>query len=163
MENIKNNWFIYSAGILLFLALGFAIWRTQTQRVAVPTTEEVVEVVEEEATTMTEPSEEEELIIVDYPLDDEVVSSPLEVAGEASGTWFFEGEFPIELFDENGQSLATGSVQARGDWMTEDFVVFFGELEFGTPVTDTGVLVLEKANPSGLPKNADELRVPVGF
>lgn len=121
--------------------------------------------VQEEVTEEISPAENmvHKLIRVDSPLQDESVSSPLVVEGEASGTWFFEGEFPIELLDENSDSLATGSAKAQGDWMTEDLVEFSGELEFTDPETGTGVLVLEKANPSGLPENADELQVPVAF
>ena len=47
--------------------------------------------------------------------------------------------------------------------MTENFVPFRTELEFRTPTTERGTLVLEKDNPSGLPENSDELRIPVRF
>ena len=47
--------------------------------------------------------------------------------------------------------------------MTKDFVPFKAELEFSLPSTETGVLILEKDNPSGLPENDDELRIPIRF
>jgi hypothetical protein len=47
--------------------------------------------------------------------------------------------------------------------MTEEFVPFTATLTFEQPETETGFLVLEKDNPSGLPEQADELRIPVSF
>jgi hypothetical protein len=47
--------------------------------------------------------------------------------------------------------------------MTEKFVSYKATLEFSAPATDTGTLVLEKDNPSGLPEHDDSLVVPVKF
>ncbi|MDD5251521.1 MAG: Gmad2 immunoglobulin-like domain-containing protein [Patescibacteria group bacterium] len=102
-------------------------------------------------------------IFVTSPQTDAVVGSPLTVVGEARGTWYFEASFPVKLLDANGQLLAAVPAQAQSDWMTENFVPFKAELTFEAPTTATGTLVLEKDNPSGLPQNADELRIPVRF
>jgi len=53
--------------------------------------------------------------------------------------------------------------QAQGDWMTENFVPFAATLDFTTPTTATGSLILEKDNPSGLPENDKQLTIPVKF
>jgi|GEM_PF-2126517 len=103
------------------------------------------------------------MIRLTSPQANEAVASPLSVVGEARGTWFFEASFPVRLFDANGQLLASTSAQAQADWMTEDFVPFQATLTFENPTTASGTLVLEKDNPSGLPQNADELRLPVIF
>jgi hypothetical protein len=103
------------------------------------------------------------LIQITKPRPNETIQSPLEIKGEARGYWFFEADFPVKLLDENGELIASGIAQAQGDWMTEDFVPFESILEFEVPETDKGVLILEKDNPSGLPENADELRIPVRF
>ncbi|MHB9027718.1 MAG: Gmad2 immunoglobulin-like domain-containing protein, partial [Candidatus Latescibacterota bacterium] len=92
-----------------------------------------------------------------------IVRSPLLVEGEARGTWYFEATFPLRLLDGSGNELAVGYAQAEGEWMTENFVPFRGRLEFATPRTDTGTLILERANPSGLPEHAREMRAPVRF
>jgi len=117
--------------------------------------------------TFTEEDEEDEdsieLIQVESPSANEEISSPLDVTGEARGPWYFEATFPIRLLDGNGNEIATGFATAQGDWMTEDFVPFDATLEFEIPNTNTGTLVLERANPSGLPENAQELRIPVTF
>jgi hypothetical protein len=91
------------------------------------------------------------------------VRSPLQVAGEARGPWFFEASFPVTLLDANGGLLAQSAAQARGEWMTEAFVPFAAQLTFPPPTTPTGTLVLSKNNPTGLPEHAAEVRLPVRF
>jgi len=93
----------------------------------------------------------------------DVVKSPLVVQGEARGTWFFEASFPVKLLDAAGNQLAIAPAQAQGEWMTTDFVRFEVTLNFTPPTSSTGILVLEKDNPSGLPENAAEVRIPVRF
>jgi hypothetical protein len=100
---------------------------------------------------------------IEAPAPDAVVTSPLRVAGTARGPWFFEATFPITLLDAHGTLVARSFVQAQGEWMTTEFVLFEGQLIFDAPSTLTGTLVLEKANASGLPEHADALRVPVRF
>ncbi|MFZ2187127.1 MAG: Gmad2 immunoglobulin-like domain-containing protein [Candidatus Moraniibacteriota bacterium] len=104
-----------------------------------------------------------ENIRVTLPLPDDVVKSPLKIQGEARGLWYFEGSFPVSIIGENGMTLGQGIAQAQGDWMTTDWVPFEATISFTVPETATGTLILEKDNSSGLPENADELRVPVRF
>ena len=107
------------------------------------------------------PCPKEELIIVNTPKANEEIFSPLLIKGRARGFWFFEASFPIKLFDENNNLIATTIAQTQDEWMTEDFVPFEAELNFEIPQTQKGILVLEKDNPSGLPEYSDELRIPV--
>lgn len=107
--------------------------------------------------------EKRDLIRLDSPRPNDVVSSPLKVSGEARGTWFFEATFSMRIVDEEGNLLGEHYVQAQDEWMTEEFVPFEGTLSFDSPQTKTGVLFLDKANPSGLPEHEDTLRVPVRF
>jgi hypothetical protein len=96
----------------------------------------------------------------------EQVSSPLVVRGAARGSWFFEASFPITLVDWDGKILAEGVAQARGEWMTEDFVPFEATLVFAVPQdipSRRGTLILRKDNPSGLPENEDAFEIPVTF
>jgi hypothetical protein len=104
-----------------------------------------------------------DLIRIDSPRPNTTVVSPLQISGEARGTWYFEASFPAKLLDADGSVIAEHYAQAQDDWMTEDFVPFKSTLEFATPETETGTLVLEKDNPSGLPEHANALRVPVQF
>jgi hypothetical protein len=105
----------------------------------------------------------EDLIRVFSPQANEKVSSPLLIKGEARGSWFFEATFPVKLLDDKGNIIVQHYAQAKGDWMTENFVPFEAELVFEAPTTQKGWLVLEKDNPSSLSENADELRIPVIF
>jgi hypothetical protein len=93
----------------------------------------------------------------------QIVTSPLTVEGSARGYWYFEASFPVELIDGNGKRLAIGPAQAKSDWMTNEFVPFSITLTFAKPSTATGTLILRNDNPSGLPENQDELRIPVLF
>jgi len=108
------------------------------------------------------------LIQVKQPALNQVIKSPLVVTGKARGYWYFEASFPIRIFDDNGIELGLALAQAGRDpamgevnWMTEDFVPFAAILEFKEPLTERGVLVLEKDNPSGLPEHDAELRIPI--
>lgn len=103
------------------------------------------------------------LIQLNSPQAYQEIQSPLLIEGRARGFWFFEADFPVKLLDGNGNLIAHGIAQAQSDWMTEDFVPFKATLVFKTPTTKSGWLVLEKDNPSGLPENADELRIPIRF
>jgi len=88
--------------------------------------------------------EKQDLIKVDSPRPNQVVQSPLTITGEARGTWFFEGDFPVSIEDSNGKELGLHYATAEGEWMTEDFVSFTSELEFEEPTTERGVLKLHK-------------------
>lgn len=103
-----------------------------------------------------------EMIVIENPRPNQEISSPLTIKGRARGTYFFEATFPLRLVDENGNQIAEGYVEADGEWMTEDFVPFVGELEFETDATE-GTLYLKQANPSDLPENDASLEVPVVF
>ncbi|MEK7641088.1 MAG: Gmad2 immunoglobulin-like domain-containing protein [Patescibacteria group bacterium] len=103
------------------------------------------------------------LIVVDRPKTGEMAVSPLSISGKARGYWYFEASFPVRLLDGNGKLLALKPAQAEDNWMTEEFVPFSVTLEFEKPETETGTLILQKDNPSGLPEHDDELRIPVRF
>lgn len=103
------------------------------------------------------------LIRVSAPISGAMVSSPLRIKGEARGYWYFEASFPVRIYDANNMLLGTAIAQAQGDWMTEDFVPFDDTLIFQRPTTETGTIVFEKDNPSGLPENEDMIRIPVRF
>jgi hypothetical protein len=89
-----------------------------------------------------------------------LISSPLEVTGEAKGNWFFEANIPVKLIDDSGQVVASIGGQAQTDWMTSDFVPFKATLKFAT-VASSGALIISKDNPSGLVENDAYIRIPV--
>jgi len=107
--------------------------------------------------------EKMDLIVLERLRPNETVSSPLVISGRARGYWFFEASFPVELLDDSGSVIASGIATAQDEWMTEAFVPFSATLEFSSPVTEKGTLILKKDNPSGLPEHDDRLVVPVRF
>jgi len=102
-------------------------------------------------------------IRVTAPSAGALIATPLTVAGEARGSWYFEASFPVRLVDGSGRQLAIVPAQAKGEWMTSNFVPFEVQLSFTPPPGGGGFLILQKDNPSGLPEHADSLVIPVRF
>ena len=92
----------------------------------------------------------------------QVISSPLIILGE-SRSWYFEGSFPVKLVDEKMNLITAVPAEAKGDWMTNEFVPFEVQLKFQPPASAKGFVILEKDNPSGLEKNAESVQIPVIF
>ncbi len=103
-----------------------------------------------------------DLIHITSPKPGSRVSSPITVTGEARGTWYFEASFPLRLEDGTGTVIAQSYAMAQDEWMTENFVPFFGEIDAGS-YTGDAVLVFMNDNPSGLPLHEKEVRIPVGI
>ncbi|MEX2515117.1 MAG: GerMN domain-containing protein [Candidatus Paceibacterota bacterium] len=106
-----------------------------------------------------------EFISVKTPGSGDQISSPLTVSGKARGQWYFEADFPVEVVDNAGNSLGMAPATADGEWMTEDFVPFSGQVNFDASAAETadGRVIFHRANPSGLEENADSIEVPVTF
>jgi hypothetical protein len=102
-------------------------------------------------------------VVVNAPVKDGLVYSPLAIKGLARGPWFFEGVLPVKLLDSNGKLVASGNVTAVGDAMTEGFVPFEGSLVFEGTQMGTGKLVIQASNPSGLPENDKSFELPIRF
>lgn len=103
-------------------------------------------------------------IRIDSPRPGETVSSPLTIAGEARGSWFFEASFPVYITNWDGLILGEGIATAKGDWMTAEFVPYEAKLLFAVDpdvYSDRGTLILKKSNASGLPEHDDALEIPV--
>lgn len=113
-----------------------------------------------------EPAQLEDLIVVTAPLPGAEVTAPVEVAGRARGSWFFEATFPVVVVNWDGLIIGEGFVEATEDWMTTEYVPFSGTITFASDpdaYRASGTIILQKANPSGLPQNDNALEVPVVF
>ncbi|MCE9548826.1 Gmad2 immunoglobulin-like domain-containing protein [Candidatus Nomurabacteria bacterium] len=116
-----------------------------------------------EFTPCPEPkADKSDFIKVSNPQPNQIVTSPLELTGEAR-LWYFEGSFPVEILDANGKKLGVSYVQAEGEWMTTEFVPFKGNLIFSSPETSTGTLILRKDNPSDMRELDDSISIPIRF
>jgi hypothetical protein len=103
----------------------------------------------------------EAFVKLELPMPDAALASPLLIAGQAVGNWFFEGTFPVRLIDQDGQELATGYVTAAEPWMTTEFVPFEGALKFSVLEATQATLILERDNPSGLALHDASVHVPL--
>lgn len=104
-----------------------------------------------------------DLVLLAQPQEGSRIRDPLIIKGKARGHWFFEGSFTATLLDANGQILAEDAVLATDNWMSDSYVEFYAELTYPKPETVAGTLILEKANPSGLPEHAAKRAIPVVF
>lgn len=110
--------------------------------------------------------EKADLIRVSSPRPNETIYSPLQIIGEARGTWYFEADFPVRLYDSDGRVLAVDGAMAQSDWMTTEFVPFELTLTFDQPETQEGILIFEKDEPASPPESerfVDPLIVPIRF
>ncbi|WP_460567928.1 Gmad2 immunoglobulin-like domain-containing protein [Flaviaesturariibacter terrae] len=82
------------------------------------------------------------------PQPGDTVRSPLVVSGKAPGTWYFEGQFVLKLYDSAQRLLATTPAKAQSEWTTTTLVPFRGELRW-EKYRGKGFLVFEADNPSG--------------
>ena len=111
----------------------------------------------------TNPTTKDDLIRVYIPAANALIKSPLVIEGEARGKWYFEASFPVRVLDANGKELGVVPAQAQGEWMTNDYVPFKASLIFSPPSTDTGTVVFQKDNPSGLLEHDNALAIPIRF
>jgi len=115
-----------------------------------------------ENTTSTLPNPYADLIQVENLVANQVIQSPFTLTGQARGTWYFEASFPVTLVDLAGNTIVKTFAQAKGEWMTEDFVPFSSVLNFDiTTTTQQAILILHNDNISGLSENDKEIRIPV--
>ncbi len=137
------------------IAAGFPVQESHPQRCIVSDEKSFTEEISEEA---------ERDIIVSAPLIDARVTSPFQISGSATGSWYFEGNFSAELYDNEGNVIATAVLTAQEDWMTEGMVPFQGEIEFEEQyIGSSGDLILLSANPSGISENQREISISVRF
>ncbi len=83
------------------------------------------------------------------------------ITGEITGSWYFEGEFPVRILNENMEILGTLHAKTSGDWMTTELVPFEFVLNADIEQKTNIVLRFEKSNPSGLQENDDYIDVPL--
>lgn len=152
---------------LSFAAAFFAFWNNKT---TLPETNIGKNIIKKEIATNSPAVENKEenktqnnKIVVDSPKPNDIIKSPLTISGQARGNWYFEASFPVSLVDNDGVIIANGTAQAQGEWMTENFVPFSSDLEFAPITATSGSLILKKDNPSGMPENDDEIKIPIKF
>lgn len=120
--------------------------------------------VEEIAIDNKEEETHKDLIVLDNIHAGSYIESPVTITGKARGNWFFEASFPISIVNWDGLIIGQGVAQAKGEWMTEEFVPFEAKITFDKATyKNNGSIILQKDNPSGLPENDDALEIPIFF
>lgn len=165
--NKKIIWIILA--FVLFLALGliFYFYQPSPPKTCAPETKEcsdgtIVSRVLPDCAFELCPGEKQG-ILISQPKINQKISSPVSIEGEARGFWFFEAQFPVEIYDLNNHLLGRGILKAQNDWMTENYVPFKGEISFNAPSTSTGFLRFLSDNPSGLAENQKIYEMKIQF
>lgn len=107
-----------------------------------------------------------DMVVVNSPYPGEKISSPLSVSGTARGGWFFEGSFPIDITDFEGNIIAQKYATAQDDWMVgrNVEVPFLGSIDFEVPEgVSRGYVIFHKDNPSDKRELDDSFSIPVIF
>ncbi len=159
-----NNKIWLAIVIVLIIAFGITLSSRKSSDIAeVADNQAQHQTSSETADAEPEVLQKDDLIKVESLKANQKITSPLTITGEARGTWYFEASFPVRIEDANGKVLVQAPAQAQGEWTTENYVPFSVTLSFVKPQSGNGFIVFERDNPSGLPENANELRVPVQF
>ncbi len=101
--------------------------------------------------------------IISSPHLDQKIASPVTITGSVVGSWYFEASFPVILTDTNGNILTQTTAQALSDWMSTSSVPFSTTLSWATTTATSGILILKKDNPSGMPEYDQQVSFPVFF
>lgn len=162
---MKKNLALIVAAIIIVVLLGVIFMILPSGTANAPTNTATTT---QTGTTGGQKASFEDLIVVDAPLINAQVTSPLTITGKARGTWYFEASFPIVLTDWDGRIIAEGHAEAQGDWMTTEYVPFKATLTYTTPTpgdpsVNRGTLILKNDNPSGDPERDKAVEVQVVF
>lgn len=103
-------------------------------------------------------------ISVTSPKRGSIIKSPVKITGKAKGSWYFEGSFPVVIVDWDGKIIGEGKAWSETDWTVAGEIPFTATMEFTLPsYGDSGAIILQKDNPSGLPENDDAMQLEIRF
>jgi len=154
---------LYAYFLAVALAVTITSCKDEAKNEAPPEPDQITKDIIRDSVEKTDDVPIQDLIQVESPEPNTAVTSPLKIRGKARGTWFFEGDFPVRLFDSEANELAVAIATAQGEWMTEEWVDFEASMEFEAPDQGNGELVFEKSNPSDMRELDNEFAVPVKF
>lgn len=154
--------FCFVVSAILYYAYTIQISQKPLPENTTSATNIVSEIIPPIVTTATA-SNSNSLITITTPAPESTVRSPLSISGNARGTWYFEGSFPVTLVDEEGKIIAASIATSTGEWMTEEYIPFNATLSWASTTAKKGMLILKRDNPSGLPENDYAFSIPVIF
>jgi len=106
-------------------------------------------------------SESMNIVVVTNPKTNQEVTSPLTIEGTVPAGWAFEATFPVEIDDLNNETIAHAIAMTQTDWTAEGPIPFLTKISFTVSKKTPAILVLRNDNPSALPENEKEMRIPV--
>ena len=145
--------------VLLFLIVGLGAYYLYSKGVICKSPTITDEEVTEEGRYKTDEGVSFELI---SPLPDSEIDCKFTLAGKMPREWFFENSFSYSIIVD-GKEVLAGSVQSKDDYTEKEILEFAEEIECKEGCIGEGEIVLKNANPSGLPENDDQYRIPVKF
>ncbi len=87
---------------------------------------------------------EENPIKIIQPLENELVSSPLEIKGMIPANWLLETTYYVVLSDNKDQSIIdVAKIETEKDWDTMEAVPFFSILEF-SDISGQGIISIRE-------------------
>lgn len=103
-----------------------------------------------------------EAVYIASPRADTKLTSPVVVRGTVPAGWMFEGTLPISLQEDNGKIIAQSQAKEviPGAWQSGKPVEFTATLTFTKSFLGLALLVVEKDNPSGNPKQSENYGAP---
>lgn len=88
------------------------------------------------------------------------VSSEITYTNTSSDMITVELPFPRAVTGKDGNHLTQGIAQARGEWMTTEFVPFKADIKIPESYIGPATLILKKDNPSGLLEHDASISFP---
>lgn len=99
-------------------------------------------------------------IKVELPFPGAVVGKEFKVIGEAKG-FYFEGSFPVQVLDKDGNILVSHYATAQGEWMTSELVPFVADIKIDGDYIGPATLVLHKDNVSDMRELDASISFPI--
>lgn len=104
-----------------------------------------------------------DLIAVSSPAIGASVNKKFTIEGKARGPWYFEASFPIEILGRDFKPIAKSTATAVGEWMTNNFVPFKGQIEVPASYSGDAIMVFQRDNPSGDTNKAAYIYFPINI
>jgi len=101
------------------------------------------------------------LLRLEMPLANKALTSPIQVKGEATTSFFYEGTMRYLLTNEQGQSLAEGFIKAKKVDFNRGMVIFDDEINYEAPAGTKGFLRLENNQASKVVGFQRAMTIPV--
>lgn len=104
-------------------------------------------------------------IIIFEPAYNQSIGAPTTILGQARGYWFFEGAFPVTIYDNNLVPVASTTATAQADWDTSEFVPFQAVVPGydQAPSKKKGFIIFQQGTLDLIAQNEKVFKLPIRF